>query len=62
MRVLFYLHHPAHFYLFKNVIGNLKKKGHEVLIVATKKDVLEDLLRSEGFDYKNYLPKGRKDN
>lgn len=62
MRILIYLHHPAHFYLFKNVIVNLKNKGHDVKIVATKKDVLEDLLRSAGFDYKNYLPKGRKDN
>ncbi len=62
MRILFYLHHPAHFYLFKNVILNLKEKGHEVIIVATKKDVLEDLLKAAGFKYKNYLPNGRKDN
>ncbi len=62
MRVLIYLHHPAHFYLFKNVIGNLKSKGHEVQIVATKKDVLEELLNSTGFEYKNYLPNGRKNN
>jgi len=62
MRILIYLHHPAQFYLFKNVIFNLKAKGHHVQVVATKKDVLEDLLQNAGIEYKNFLPHGRKDN
>lgn len=62
MKILFYLHHPAHFYLFKNSIKQLKALNYEITIIATKKDVLEDLLNAEGISYKNFLPKGRKDN
>lgn len=62
MRVLFHLGHPAHFHLFKNVISNLKGKGHQVIIAIKKKDVLEDLLKSSGFEYFNILPEGRKNN
>jgi uncharacterized protein len=36
--------------------------GHQVTIVATKKDVLEELLQAEGWAYENFLPHGRKDN
>ncbi len=61
MKLLFYLHHPAQFHLLKNVITELKKQ-HEVTILATKKDVLEDLLRDFGFEYINMLPNGRKSN
>lgn len=61
MKLLFYLHHPAQFHLLKNVIHELKTK-HTVTILATKKDVLEDLLRDFGFEYINMLPNGRKSN
>lgn len=60
MKVLFYLGHPAHFYLFKNVIRNLQALGHQVTILIKKKDVLEDLLRNEGMVYRNILPEGRR--
>ncbi len=62
MKILFYLHHPAHFHLFRHTIRNLKALKHDITIIATKKDVLEDLLRSEGWQYENFLPHGRKDN
>lgn len=62
MHVLIYLHHPAHFYLFKHTIHRLQADGHRLTLIATKKDVLEDLLRREGFRYQNFLPHGRKDN
>lgn len=62
MRILFHLGHPAHFHLFKNVIGNLKENGHSIQIVIKKKDVLEDLLKSSGLSYLNILPEGRKNN
>ncbi len=61
MKILFYLHHPAHFHLFKNIIKKVKQ-NHEVILLATKKDILENLLQNEGFDYINVLPDGRKDN
>lgn len=62
MRYLFYLGHPAHFHLFKNAIKVLNKKGHEVKILIKKKDVLEDLVKTTGWDYDNINPKGRSDN
>ncbi len=49
MKILFCLNHPAHFHLCKNLMNNLKCHGHEVFIIARKKDVLLDLLR--GYDY-----------
>lgn len=61
MNILFYMHHPAQFHLLKNVITELKKK-HTVTILATKKDVLEDLLKDFGLEYINMLPNGRKNN
>jgi predicted glycosyltransferase len=56
------MHHPAHFHLYKNVVRNLKAKGNTVIVVCQKKDVLDNLLLAEGFEYINLLPKGRKDN
>ena len=61
MKILFQLGHPAHFHLFKNVIRRLKQKGHIGFILIKKKDVLEQLLIEQGFEYHNILPDGRKD-
>lgn len=62
MKIVVYLHHPAQFHLFKNVIQNLLNHRHEVKVFATKKDVLEDLLQEAGIPYTNFVPKGKKDN
>ena len=59
MRLLFYLGHPAHFHLFKNTIRYFKGKGDEVFVLIKKKDILEDLLESEGMPYINIFPKTR---
>ena len=61
MKALFYLGHPAHFHLFKNVISTLKRKNHDVAVLIKKKDILEYLLRQSNFDFLNILPEGRKD-
>lgn len=61
-RFLFYLGHPAHFHLFKNVILNLKQNGCAVKILIKKKDILEELLQKAGFEYVNINPGGRADN
>jgi len=60
MKILFYLGHPAHYHLFKNVISELLKKNHKVSIIIKKKDILEDLLIQSGYEYLNILPEGRK--
>lgn len=62
MRYLVYLGHPAHFHLFKNMIKILKKNGHDVQILIKKKDILEDLVKTTGWQYSNINPKGRADN
>jgi predicted glycosyltransferase len=61
MKLLFHLGHPAHFHLFKNVIGSLKKNNDDVLIVIKKKDILEELLQESDFKFINILPNGRND-
>lgn len=62
MRYLFYLGHPAHFHLFKVVIGELKSRGHHVMVLIKKKDILEELVRRQGWEYENINPEGRADN
>ncbi|MDR1591808.1 MAG: DUF354 domain-containing protein [Prevotellaceae bacterium] len=60
-KLLIYLGHPAHFHLYKNAIANWQEKGHKVIILIKKKDVLENLLQAAGLDYINILKEGRKD-
>ena len=62
MRYLFYLGHPAHFHLHKNIIQSLQQQGHQTRILIKKKDVLEDLLRLSGWEYVNINPEGRVEN
>ena len=61
MKYLFYLGHPAHFHLFKNIINNLKKNDHQIFIAIQSKDVLEYLISSEEYNYVNIsITKRRK--
>lgn len=53
--------HPAHFHLFKNTIILLKEAGHDVKILIKKKDILEDLLKNQGWEYTNIHAKERGD-
>lgn len=59
-RYLIFLGHPAHFHLFKNIITELKKNGHEVKVLSRSKDILEQLCQSSGIQYTNVLPEIRK--
>lgn len=60
MNYLFFFVHPSKFHVFRNTINSLKDKGHKVDIVITSKDVLEDLVKTEGWEYTNIFPEGRK--
>ena len=51
MQIGIFLGHPAHFYMFRNVIVTLMNNGHKVHIVIKKKDILEDLLINSGYSY-----------
>jgi len=44
MRFLFDIGHPAEVHSFRNVIKNLQKKGHEVLVTARDKEMTHYLL------------------
>lgn len=50
-RIAFFLGHPAHFHLFKNVANNLLKNGYEVRFLVKRKDIVEQLVKETGYDY-----------
>ena len=58
MNILFYLSHPAHFHLFKNLILSLDDENS--VFVLIKKDVLEDLLQQSKINYKNIMKRERE--
>lgn len=62
MKLLVYMGHPAHFYLYKNVIENLRANNHQVEILIKKKDVLQNLVINQGWTFHNILEEGRKNN
>ena len=58
MKIMVGVGHPKHVHFWKNIVNNLEKNGHEVEIVARKKDITLYLLDVYGFKYeiigKNY--------
>jgi uncharacterized protein len=60
MRYLFFFVHPSKFHVFKQTINHLKSNGHIVDILITSKDVLQTLVKNEGWKFTNIFPKGRK--
>ncbi|MBA31874.1 MAG: hypothetical protein CL748_05060 [Chloroflexi bacterium] len=57
---LFFIVHPSKYHVFKNTINILKSQGNSCDIVITSKDVLEQLIINEGWEYTNIFPEGRK--
>jgi hypothetical protein len=51
MRILVDINHPAHVHFFKNLIWEMQKKGHKIIITATKKDLTYELLEGYNFPY-----------
>lgn len=51
MKVLFIISHPAHFHLFRKTVDNLKRDGHQTVIVIRPKDVLEQLCINSGWSF-----------
>ena len=60
MKILVYMGHPAHFYFYKNAIINWREHGQCVEILIKKKDILQQLLENQGWEYHNILAEGRK--
>lgn len=59
-RFLFFFVHPSKYYLFRQAINTLKHDGHTVDIVIVTKDILENLIVQEGWEYTNIFPDGRQ--
>jgi predicted glycosyltransferase len=53
MRFLFDMGHPGHVHLFKNIIFNLRKEGHDIKITARDKEVTHHLLTAYGLEYED---------
>ena len=51
MKIMIGLHHPKHYWMFRNFIFEGKKRGWEFKILISKKEVLEDLLKHDNIDY-----------
>jgi len=60
MRILFFFVHPSKYYLFRHAINHLKREGHDVEVAIVAKDVLEDLVKAEGWEYTNIMPRERR--
>ncbi len=60
MKILIDLNHPAQFHLFKNTIKVLNNTEHNVFVFAKTKDILTNLLESEGIKYHNKKKTRRK--
>ena len=60
MNILFFFTHPSKYHLFRNTINTLVKLGHNVEVLHTSKDVLDELVNHEKWRHKNIFPKGRK--
>lgn len=53
MKISVDIGHPAQVHLFKHFIWEMEKRGHEILITASQKDISFQLLDAYGFDYVN---------
>lgn len=60
MNVLLYLGHPAQYHFFKNTAKQLREDGHAVIILIKTKDILETLLKEDGWTYENIQSVPRK--
>lgn len=60
MKILFYFGHPAQYLFLRETIRRLLlSEGNTVIILIKTKDVLEDLIKADGLEYRNVLPKQR---
>lgn len=57
---LFFFVHPSKVHLFRHTINSLLKEGHKVDIAIITKDILEDLVKKQGWTYTNIFPEGRR--
>jgi len=51
MKIVVDINHPANVHYFKNFIREMEKRGHEILITASEKEISYTLLDKYGFSY-----------
>lgn len=59
-RYLFFFVHPAKVHLFKATINALLERGDKVEVVITGRDILEELVIEQGWEYTKIFSNGRK--
>lgn len=52
MRIAVDVNHPAHVHYFKHFVKEMRKRGHEVLITASEKEISYQLLDEYGLEYR----------
>ncbi len=60
MKILFYFIHPAKYQAFRGIINKMLSEGIQVDLVIIKKSIMEELVASEGWQYTNIFPEGRR--
>ena len=60
MNILVYLGHPAQYHFIKLTARKLLSDGHKVKILIKTKDILEDLMKEDGWEYENIQTSFRK--
>lgn len=53
MRILIDIGHPAHVHYYKNFIKLMEVRGHEFLVTARNREVIQDLLLAENIKFYN---------
>ncbi|NMB51885.1 MAG: DUF354 domain-containing protein [Bacteroidales bacterium] len=51
MKIIIDIYHPARVHLYKNFIWEMEKRGHEILVTASDKDVIKYLLDCYNFNH-----------
>lgn len=59
MNIVVDVNHPADVHLFKNFIWNMQRKGHNILVTASLKDISLQLLDTYNIEYKYLGSYGR---
>jgi hypothetical protein len=59
LKILFYFGHPAQYLFLRETLKRLLVNGHKIKILIKTKDVLENLLTNDDFEFENILPQER---
>jgi predicted glycosyltransferase len=59
MKILIYVGHPAQYLFFRQSIKTLLSKGNSIILLIKTKDVLENIIKEDGFNYINIMPQPR---